>query len=424
MEYEAGSTLGNNLFICTNFSDECEGNISIGTPQTCLIDNVLVATPVPPVAISNVCNVWNDNTPGNDEIFFSGSHDDGETFSTPLNISRNAENSQESQVKCDGNNVYVVWEDETTIFANNDIFFSFSHDGGQTFSEPFNISNNTGDSQHAQISLKGNNVYVVWDDGTRDVYDIFFAMSTDGGLTFTTKIISNNPEGGYGSENPQISSQGNNVYVVWQQDGRDDNFPDIFITRSTDGGQTFSEPDNISNITGGSRFPQISSEGDNVYVVWQDFGALNVADTFFSFSHDSGQTFSEPFNISNSTSRSFDPQISSQGNNVYVVWEEFNDDDDIFFAGSTDGGQTFSTKNISNTTEGSQDAQISSIGNNVYVVWQDDRDIFFAMSTDGGQTFSTKNISNTTGGSGSPQISSIENIVYVVWQDDMISSLQ
>ena len=185
-----------------------------------------------------------------------------------------------------------------------------------------------------------------------------------------------------------------------------------------DGGQTFSEPDNISNITGGSRFPQISSEGDNVYVVWQDFGALNVADTFFSFSHDSGQTFSEPFNISNSTSRSFDPQISSQGNNVYVVWEEFNDDDDIFFAMSTDGGQTFSTKNISNTTEGSQDAQISSIGNNVYVVWQDDRDIFFARSTDGGQTFSTKNISNTTGGSRVAQISSIENIVYVVWQDD------
>ena len=135
MEYEAGSTLGNNLFICTNFSDECEGNISIGTPQTCLIDNVLVATPVPPVAVSNVCSVWQDNTPGNDEIFFSGSHDDGETFSTPLNISRNAENSQESQVKCDGNNVYVVWKDETTIFANNDIFFSFSHDGGQTFSD-------------------------------------------------------------------------------------------------------------------------------------------------------------------------------------------------------------------------------------------------------------------------------------------------
>ncbi len=42
MGFEAGSTLENNLFICTNFSDECKGDIAIGNPQTCTIDNVLV----------------------------------------------------------------------------------------------------------------------------------------------------------------------------------------------------------------------------------------------------------------------------------------------------------------------------------------------------------------------------------------------
>ena len=72
---------------------------------------------------------------------------------------------------------------------------------------------------------------MVWEDTTRDVFDISFAMSTDGGLTFSTKTISNNPAGGFGSEDPQISLQGNNIYVVWKQDGRSDNFPDIFITR-------------------------------------------------------------------------------------------------------------------------------------------------------------------------------------------------
>src|SRR6185503_13989681 len=149
---------------------------------------------------------------------------------------------------------------------------------------------------------------------------------------------SNNPAGGFGSEDPQISLEGNNIYVVWKQDGLSDNFPDIFITRS----------------------------------------------------HDGGQTFSAPFNISNSsTIRSFNPQISSQGNNTYVVWEEFTEDDDIFFAMSTNGGQSISTKNLSNNTGDSQDAQISSEGNNVYVVWQDNTprndDIFFAMSTNGGQ---------------------------------------
>ncbi len=37
MGFKAGSDLGDNLFICTNFSDECEGDITIGDPQTCTI---------------------------------------------------------------------------------------------------------------------------------------------------------------------------------------------------------------------------------------------------------------------------------------------------------------------------------------------------------------------------------------------------
>ena len=45
MGFEAGSTFGDDLFICTNFSPGCEGDMTIGTPQTCTIDNVLVSTP-------------------------------------------------------------------------------------------------------------------------------------------------------------------------------------------------------------------------------------------------------------------------------------------------------------------------------------------------------------------------------------------
>ena len=33
---------GNNLFICTNFSDGCEGDITVGSPETCEITNDIV----------------------------------------------------------------------------------------------------------------------------------------------------------------------------------------------------------------------------------------------------------------------------------------------------------------------------------------------------------------------------------------------
>ena len=50
----------------------------------------------PPVPVNNLCTVWQDDTPGNNVIFFSGSHDDGQTFSTPLNIGTNTVDSIES----------------------------------------------------------------------------------------------------------------------------------------------------------------------------------------------------------------------------------------------------------------------------------------------------------------------------------------
>src|SRR5688572_802922 len=111
-----------------------------------------------------------------------------------------------------------------------------------------------------------------------------------------------------------------------------------------------------------------------------------------SFSQNGGQAFSDPFNLSNSTGDSENPQISSEVNNTYVVWQEDTDppfgNRDIFFARSTDGGQAFNTKNISNNTGDSVNPQISVEGNNVYVVWQEDGDIFFSFSQDGGQAFS------------------------------------
>jgi hypothetical protein len=57
MGFEAGrnvsSGISGNLFICTNFSEECEGDITIGDPQTCTIENVLVEQNFLDLAVAN-----------------------------------------------------------------------------------------------------------------------------------------------------------------------------------------------------------------------------------------------------------------------------------------------------------------------------------------------------------------------------------
>ena len=52
----------------------------------------------------------------------------------------------------------------------------------------------------------------------------------------------------------------------------------------------------------------------NAYVVWQDTTPGNT-DIFFRASQGLGT-----INISNNTGGSFNPQIATSGNNVYVTW--------------------------------------------------------------------------------------------------------
>ncbi|MGD1836640.1 MAG: sialidase family protein [Nitrososphaeraceae archaeon] len=373
------------------------------------IQNVLECLFQPPI----IYVVWPDDTPGNNDIFFSFSTDNGVTFSQPDNISNNDGNSNSPQIAVQGDNVYVVWRDNTP--GTFDTFFSFSTDNGASFSQPDNISNQANFSFGPQIAVQGDNVYIVWDN---DGLDIFFSFSTDNGVTFSQPDnISNS---GFETGNPQIAAKYDNVYIVWDDEGGDL----IKFSFSTDNGQTFSPPVDLSTDENTSQSPQIALNRDNIYVVWQDFAPGN-SEIFFSFSTDNGQTFSQPENISNSDDTSQSQQIAAKGNNVYVVWrDETPGNFDTFFSFSTDNGVSFSQPdNISNNDGDTSVPKIAIGGHNVYIVWEDDtpgnNDILFSFSTNNGQTFSQPdNISNNDGDSENPGIATQGNNVYVVWRDD------
>ncbi|MDR4510654.1 MAG: glycoside hydrolase [Nitrososphaeraceae archaeon] len=360
--------------------------------------------------------VWQDDATGSNDIFFAASTDNGHTFSTPENLSNNLGNSITPQIAAEGDNVYVVWRDNTP--GNFDTFISVSNDNGHTFSTPKNLSYNLGDSNDQQIASEGDNVYVVWRDNTPGNFDIFFSVSNDNGHTFSTpKNLSYNLGD---SSFPQIASEGDNVYVVWV-DGISVNF-DILFSSSTNNGKSFSPPDVISDNTGQSS-PQIAAKGDNVFVVWSGSTPVGT-DILFSFSTNNGKSFSPPDNISNTPTLSIFPQIAIKGYNVYLVWEDrVGGDNNIFISFSTNNGKSFSPPdNISDNIGISGRPQIVAKGDNVYSVWEDNTPsppgILFSFSTNNGKSFSQPNdISGNIGPSLNPHIAAKGNNVYVVWED-------
>src|SRR5690348_1310248 len=103
-----------------------------------------------------------------------------------------------------------------------------------------------------------------------------------------------------------------------------------------------------------------------------------------------------PVNVSqNQNTENKNPKIAiGQNGNIYIVWEDFSEDQ-ILFSRSTDGGATFSSPITLNTEGRGNEPQIAvgAENDNVYVIWEKRYNmIAFTRSTDGGATFSNETV--------------------------------
>ncbi len=185
-------------------------------------------------------------------------------FGQEINLSKSNGTSELPQVTAEGNNVYAVWQDNST--GNYDINFAYSSDNGKSIEPAINLSKNGGASELPQVTAEGNNVYVVWQDNTTGNYDINFARSADNGKSFEPAI--NLSKNGGASELPQVTAEGNNVYVVWQ-DNTTGNY-DIYLKSSSTNGINFKSMRNLSKNNGVSEFAQIEPYKDVFYIIWKD----------------------------------------------------------------------------------------------------------------------------------------------------------
>jgi hypothetical protein len=284
------------------------------------------------------------------------------------------------------------------------------------FGPQFGISANNGTSENPQITVEGNNIYVVWQDNTPGNYDIFFTHSSDNGSSFAPVSSLSNNNGT--SINPQIAVQGNNLYAVWQ-DNTPGNF-EIILKRILSNGTNF-KVRNVSRNNGTSANPQIAAQGNNVYVVWQDNTTGNY-DILFKRSPNNGGGF-RGVNLKNTNGTSANPQIAAQGNNVYVVWQDNTTGNyDIILQRSLSNGTKFKDRNLSNNSGTSEMPQISVSAFHMYIVWRDNDDgeykIFFKHAQKNNSTgktdFGPSYILNATREPARPKIAGSE-FMYGVW---------
>ena len=350
------------------------------------------------------------------------------TFDDATNISNDEDKvSAEVKLAAAGDIVYVVWRNNSASLNTAEVLMRVSTTNGSpgSFGATVNLSDSTGKSKTPQINASGTKAYIVWGDDKGGTFDIYFRNSTNSGATlFAEKNLSGS---GATSVDPQIAISATNVYVIWQEGT---GTPDIFFSNSTDDGENFN-PNTASNLSSDSEKsfdPQITASGNNVYVVWYNhtFSFSDPLDTIaFRASTDNALNFNPAKRVSDffgpnpGPATATLPQIAASGSNVFVVWDQSTD---IFFTNSTDSGANFNPNaptNLSNSGTGSDNPQIAVSGNNVFVVWEEGGEIFLRASTNLGLSFGSKiNLSSNTGTSTQPQIVSSGSDVHVIWQDN------
>ncbi|RJP80557.1 MAG: exo-alpha-sialidase [Candidatus Zixiibacteriota bacterium] len=241
----------------------------------------------------------------------------------------------------DPEQVYILWQE--IIFSGGthggEIFFARSTDGGRSFNRPLNLSNTIAGAGKGRLTRE------IWFNGSLDLaasdgilyaawteYEgaLRFSRSTDRGESFSEPVRIAGGQGESPARGPSLAvGPGGEVHLVWTVG--EDPAADIHYTRSTDQGQSFGSPMVIVESDGYSDAPKIAVDGrGTLHLVYAESpdGPLQRYHIRHTRSEEGGGAFQEPKEISGAHSEAFEsvgfPYLDLDGEgNLYVLWELF-----------------------------------------------------------------------------------------------------
>jgi hypothetical protein len=240
-------------------------------------------------------------------------------------------------------------------------------------------------------------------DGLNTDCDANVSDASEGCLSAGTELrLDNLGGGGTGADAPGASHSfdvaiayggspvGRNIYVAWSdlRDGKSE----IIFRASTDGGATFGAAIKLTDGTTACVVPRLAASGDNVYVVYEDFNGGSVRNLRLRRSTNAGSSFSAAQNIVTANDN-FNTDVAANGTNFVVAWEQLDTATlarNVLSRASSNSGQTLQaarTINVGSTgthNAGRPSVAISS-DNRFEFLWREKRagatfDVFTAFS--------------------------------------------
>ena len=335
-------------------------------------------------------------------LYVSRSTDGGNTFSEPVSATGDHEVhilrvERPAIAANDKGQVGVAWLELDFEGGNNKIWYALSEDSGQTFGSAQLVGEDPpGESAMVQVLLDSTgDPILTWLSGN----DLHFARSPDQGKSFSlAKTIG---QGACECCQPDLILTEDQLMIGYRALDSDESgaFRDAALIRSLDGGETF-EP--VSFATDSHWYinacpisgPSMAVHDKSIYMTWMDGRAvapdnLLSSDVWFAESTDNGQTFSSNVKVSTGAStHNFLPKTAvGPGGRIHLVWQAISPDA-IYYATSDDLGHTFSAPLViaedGSTNRGRPAGPMIVIDRHgrVFLAWLDDLGVQLAVWKD------------------------------------------
>ena len=314
-----------------------------------------------------------------EKVYFLRSTNGGEAWFENVQISDSSTyRAVMPQISAWGDNVYVVYR---AWRPYQGIYLKRSTDKGATWQETQSLyytARNFGEKPVA--ASMANMVFIVfrvWVDlAPPDDSDLFFVRSSDFGVTWSdTLFVSDTTDIGLG---PDLSLNGGGLHLI-RGENLSSAVTEIIYNRSTDQGDSWSGCYILSHYdTSGSFWPQIAAWGDsNVIVSWTDYKYSPyewTGDAFICRSTDNGETWSQPIQMTDlHLVKATD--ISADGDTVLLTYSDYRyGDREIIANASYDGGVTWEgEERLTNALGQSVEPSCEVGGGIAHVTWCDGR---------------------------------------------------
>ena len=351
-----------------------------------------------------------ENTKG--DIYLRRSDDGGASFSDEIVVYEGGQvpagrwRSVAMEVAPNGT-VHMAWV-ETIGPVNTDIRYTRSTDRGETFTPPVSVVDATIDAIEDFPSIaidSSGTVHIAWIDGRElkqgtDEYDqIWATRSFDDGVTFEEPRRASFAPGGVGGSceccpTASATTPDGDLLIAYRSNVN--NVRDIFVARSTDGGETFGTAIPIPSQSWNLFACPVAGPGIAVdrfgtaHIVWKD-GREGAGDQYMYYTilPDGADRVPHDFPLSTELTRTNHPTvgITPQGG-VFTTFDSYRSlRNRVNYLASFDGGNTF-VEQASLVLPGSgTNRQLSELAigpdGTRYLIWQDDAegnsDILFAV---------------------------------------------